>query len=280
MIRVQRGAGISSLRGLRAASAGRRGSRFNGSGSDPTKNMVVSGGGTEEVPRRRGPGSTKMIRVTNKAGRVFDVAIPISKLTHPQKKLISPVHSGEWRQIDTSFVDVGDVDDDVHTSIDEALRQGQMDRAALAEELRSFCVAYVSMDTDGMVNHPQKDEQNTGPDYEDEDRKSIRRRKWFTLLHRFEDVRTIVWPDTLSPLRNVQFPVFPYDSARYSQQREFGSEDRQECSICLCSYEDAQEILVLPCLHWFHAKCVQQWMEKHTDCPLCQLDILSSLGRE
>jgi hypothetical protein len=80
-----------------------------------------------------------------------------------------------------------------------------------------------------------------------------------------------------SPLRNVQFPTFPYDVVRFGQRLEEGSEDRQECSICLESYTDGQEILVLPCLHWFHSVCVQQWMEKHTECPLCQLDIVSAL---
>lgn len=80
-----------------------------------------------------------------------------------------------------------------------------------------------------------------------------------------------------SPLRGVQFPIFPYDSDRFGANREGGSEDRTECAICICSYEEMEEVMVLPCLHWFHARCGQQWLEKSSECPLCQFDVAQSL---
>jgi hypothetical protein len=81
-----------------------------------------------------------------------------------------------------------------------------------------------------------------------------------------------------SPLRGVQFPVFLYDSERFAQQEgQSVSEDRIECAICICAYEELEEVMVLPCLHWFHAHCGNQWLTKRTECPLCQFDVAQIL---
>ncbi|CAF0810604.1 unnamed protein product [Didymodactylos carnosus] len=46
-----------------------------------------------------------------------------------------------------------------------------------------------------------------------------------------------------------------------------------ECSICLCSYKNGQEIHILSCTHEFHSSCLKQWIKKNNSCPICRRDI-------
>jgi len=50
------------------------------------------------------------------------------------------------------------------------------------------------------------------------------------------------------------------------------SSDMKSCPICLDDFEDGTEVRFLWCLHRFHKKCVDQWLEKHTNCPICKKD--------
>ncbi|KAF9121988.1 hypothetical protein BGW39_010123 [Mortierella sp. 14UC] len=45
------------------------------------------------------------------------------------------------------------------------------------------------------------------------------------------------------------------------------------CSICLCEYEDLDELRHLPCNHYFHQECVDEWLKLKRTCPLCLFDI-------
>jgi len=45
------------------------------------------------------------------------------------------------------------------------------------------------------------------------------------------------------------------------------------CTICLCEYEDKDEIRVLHCKHAFHKQCIDEWISKYVNnCPLCRGD--------
>ncbi|XP_071742335.1 E3 ubiquitin-protein ligase ATL42-like [Rutidosis leptorrhynchoides] len=47
-----------------------------------------------------------------------------------------------------------------------------------------------------------------------------------------------------------------------------------ECSICLSKFEDVEILRLLPkCKHAFHIVCVDQWLEKHSGCPLCRCKV-------
>jgi len=45
-----------------------------------------------------------------------------------------------------------------------------------------------------------------------------------------------------------------------------------QCSICIGDFRDGERLRQLPCAatHVFHDGCIQQWMDKHTNCPLCR----------
>jgi tetratricopeptide (TPR) repeat protein len=46
------------------------------------------------------------------------------------------------------------------------------------------------------------------------------------------------------------------------------------CCICLTSYEEGEEAVVLPaCAHHFHATCVCEWLASASTCPMCRADV-------
>ncbi|XP_049398043.1 E3 ubiquitin-protein ligase ATL42-like [Solanum stenotomum] len=50
-----------------------------------------------------------------------------------------------------------------------------------------------------------------------------------------------------------------------------GSRQGLECAVCLSRFEDVEVLRLLPkCKHAFHTKCIDQWLEKHSSCPLCR----------
>mmetsp|Transcript_17480 Transcript_17480/g.21167 ORF Transcript_17480/g.21167 Transcript_17480/m.21167 type:complete len:261 (+) Transcript_17480:2-784(+) len=48
-----------------------------------------------------------------------------------------------------------------------------------------------------------------------------------------------------------------------------------KCVICLCHYDNGEDIIVLPCSekHLFHPVCIQSWLNNNKCCPLCMKDI-------
>ncbi|XP_058223999.1 E3 ubiquitin-protein ligase At1g63170-like [Rhododendron vialii] len=49
-----------------------------------------------------------------------------------------------------------------------------------------------------------------------------------------------------------------------------------ECCICLCAYDDGNELRELPCRHHFHCSCIDKWLHINATCPLCKFNILKN----
>jgi len=52
-----------------------------------------------------------------------------------------------------------------------------------------------------------------------------------------------------------------------------GPEGKAECTICIDDLSKGDEVLVLPCKHWFHNDCVIYWLRQHNTCPICRTPI-------
>jgi len=62
-------------------------------------------------------------------------------------------------------------------------------------------------------------------------------------------------------------------SERYEQR----SCCEEECSICICQLEVGEAVRRLPsCGHTFHKSCIDLWLLRRADCPLCKRDAASS----
>ncbi len=55
------------------------------------------------------------------------------------------------------------------------------------------------------------------------------------------------------------------------------NEHRNQCSICIEAFIEAENIKILPCLHQFHSNCVDDWLMRKTTCPVCKYDIATSM---
>jgi hypothetical protein len=49
-----------------------------------------------------------------------------------------------------------------------------------------------------------------------------------------------------------------------------------ECTICLTEVSRGEDVVILPCKHWFHDECGVMWLKQHNTCPVCRHPIEGS----
>merc|ERR1719265_1338346 len=62
----------------------------------------------------------------------------------------------------------------------------------------------------------------------------------------------------------------------YIQDEDNGEGDG-ECRVCLVDYEPDDEIVRLPCMHYAHTRCVEQWLVRRPICPVCRTNVREAL---
>jgi len=46
-----------------------------------------------------------------------------------------------------------------------------------------------------------------------------------------------------------------------------------QCMVCLSTFEDGERARRLPCHHVFHTQCIDEWLRRCTDCPICKANV-------
>ncbi|KAF5733191.1 hypothetical protein HS088_TW17G00731 [Tripterygium wilfordii] len=64
-----------------------------------------------------------------------------------------------------------------------------------------------------------------------------------------------------------------FNSLEKEVERE-ASRASWDCSICLESFMEGDELIRLPCGHRFHSACLDPWVRTCGDCPYCRRDIV------
>ncbi|KAL9662744.1 hypothetical protein QQ045_027578 [Rhodiola kirilowii] len=63
----------------------------------------------------------------------------------------------------------------------------------------------------------------------------------------------------------------------HKYQKGMKSVNDATCAVCLCDFEDGEELRSLPeCLHSFHVECIDMWLYTHLNCPVCRADATPS----
>lgn len=51
------------------------------------------------------------------------------------------------------------------------------------------------------------------------------------------------------------------------------NEDEEQCTVCRVEYEENEQVTVLPCKHYYHSECIEQWLKNKKVCPQCNVEI-------
>lgn len=79
------------------------------------------------------------------------------------------------------------------------------------------------------------------------------------------------------PTSNAPGPASPSAIAALPKkkldEKMLGPELKGECSVCMDDVHVGDEVVALPCTHWFHEACASAWLSEHNTCPICRKGI-------
>eukprot|EP01112_Ceratiomyxa_fruticulosa_P023893 TRINITY_DN936_c0_g1_i2.p1 TRINITY_DN936_c0_g1~~TRINITY_DN936_c0_g1_i2.p1 ORF type:complete len:397 (-),score=63.18 TRINITY_DN936_c0_g1_i2:162-1352(-) len=81
--------------------------------------------------------------------------------------------------------------------------------------------------------------------------------------------------EQLSSLENVRrgasnvenFPTSIYHT------RDPHPSESSSCAICLCDYQEGDKLKTLPCFHFYHSECIDEWLKNSKQCAICKTDV-------
>ncbi|KAI0801657.1 hypothetical protein GGR55DRAFT_667353 [Xylaria sp. FL0064] len=84
-----------------------------------------------------------------------------------------------------------------------------------------------------------------------------------------------------SPQSNAPAPATEAAIASLQKKKPdegmMGPELKAQCTICIDEVKVGDEVVVLPCKHWFHQDCATFWLRQHNSCPVCRAAICQGL---
>lgn len=68
---------------------------------------------------------------------------------------------------------------------------------------------------------------------------------------------------------------FKMEKEFYKKNIEEDKFEFPKCTICLMELSEGTDVILLPCEHIFHEKCITKWLKVHNTCPLCRYELLN-----
>ncbi|XP_044467524.1 E3 ubiquitin-protein ligase SDIR1-like isoform X1 [Mangifera indica] len=82
-----------------------------------------------------------------------------------------------------------------------------------------------------------------------------------------------------SSLQHPSSSSYPAELSKQESRKTDGcvkaSEDELTCTICLEQVNGGELVRSLPCLHQFHANCIDPWLRQRGTCPVCKFRMVS-----
>ena len=74
---------------------------------------------------------------------------------------------------------------------------------------------------------------------------------------------------------DVQRPLGEDATKKLPTRKYEAASTPEACAICVEEFKSNDQLRVLPCKHFFHIKCIDEWLTNHSDmCPLCKARVL------
>ena len=54
---------------------------------------------------------------------------------------------------------------------------------------------------------------------------------------------------------------------------KYNGENSMSCNICLEPFCNGEDVKTLPCLHLYHSNCIDNWLVRQTNCPVCKTSL-------
>ncbi|KAL4511748.1 hypothetical protein ABPG72_012593 [Tetrahymena utriculariae] len=177
-------------------------------------------------------------------------------------------------------------------------KQLEQSRGSQIHENRYF--SYRLSDNNNQINENNQDFQNNFDPYERLQRRSLRSRglenyirelnqvllinTFFSIINQFQQQAseagyneqqltqiggTYKYSELKVQLKqdkdsNMDFNQSNADSLNLDEEEE------NQCIICLAKYSNDDDVRKLNCKHYFHQHCVDEWLKKKKDCPVCR----------
>lgn len=49
--------------------------------------------------------------------------------------------------------------------------------------------------------------------------------------------------------------------------------EQTKCLVCLDEFADGDDLKTMPCLHFYHQRCLEQWLSTNNSCPVCKTPV-------
>ena len=70
------------------------------------------------------------------------------------------------------------------------------------------------------------------------------------------------------------------DRGAESKSPDGDGEDEELCPICLVDYDEGDTLQLLPCGHFYHPECIEQWLTNKNSCPMCKQVVAQDAAEE